>query len=367
MKVLCITDCQDRPETELYILLSQRVDNFLVMANPDGRFYGLLVQNGVRVQPIKIKSRFDKKATQLIQQVLLAEQFDIVHAFNTRAVACMLRAGKNTRSKLLAYRGVTTGVGYLKPESWHTFLNPRLDGVMCVADAIRQALVNTRFLWLSFPAHKAKTIYKGHNPAWYEGTAVPKTSLGVPEDAKAICCIARNSLKKGVGTLLDAFRQLDAELNAHLVLVGGIDKNLELKERIRQAGLVERVHFTGYRNDAIQIVRGCDLLVSASESGEGLPRVAIEAMCVGTPVVATDSGGTREVVIDGQTGLLVEKGAPAELSQAIAQVLSDTALREQLSVQGLGFVANELTPENTVDNVIQWYEDLCFRAGVANE
>ncbi|WFE69714.1 glycosyltransferase [Thiomicrospira sp. R3] len=358
MKVLCITDCQDRPETELYILLNQRVEKLLVMANPNGRFYPLLLAHGVEVQPIQIKSRFDRPATELIRQTLIMNSVDIVHAFNTRAVACMLRAGKKSSAKLLAYRGVTTGVGYLRPESWHTFLSPRLDGVMCVAEAIRQALIGTRFLGFKFPVHKAKTIRKGHNPQWYAGDAVLPVSYGVPEGALTLCCIARNSLKKGVLTLVEAFALLDKALNAHLVLVGSIDKNTVLKQKIEQAGLVDRVHFTGYRNDAIQIIRGCDVLVSASQSGEGLPRVAIEAMCVGTPVVATDSGGTREVVLDGQTGLLVKKGAAADLAQAVARVLGDAGLRSRLSVQGLRFVSTELTPERTADEVIGWYQQL---------
>ncbi|WP_052501554.1 glycosyltransferase family 4 protein [Thiomicrospira microaerophila] len=358
MKVLTITDRQDRAETELYILLSKKIEKFVVLANPTGRYYVMLKDAGVDVRPIQIKSRFDKKSTQYLAEMLADESYDIVHAYRSHSIACMLRAGKSSSAKLLAYRGVTTGVGYLVPESWITLLHPRLDGIMCVAEAIRQSLIDIRFLWLRFPVHKPKTIHKGHNPDWYEGEAVSVTQFGVPAGAKTLCCISRNSLKKGVLTLVEAFKNLDPALNAHLLLIGNIDQNMQLKKQVKQPGLVGRVHFTGYRNDATQIIRGCDVLVSASESGEGLPRVAIEAMCVGTPVVATDSGGTREVVLDGQTGLLIKKGDVEGLKEAVTRCLTSPALQNKLSTEGLAFVKSHLTPEKTAKEVYSWYQAL---------
>ncbi|PLW83670.1 glycosyltransferase family 1 protein [Kineobactrum sediminis] len=360
MKVLCITDCPDRAETELFIRLSQAaaVDIFTVMSNPAGRYHELLLEAGVNVIPLRISSRFDREGTRAIRAEVYRGGYDIVHAFNTRAVAGVLRAARRHPAKLLGYRGVTTGVGYLKPESWHTFLSPRLDGIFCVAEAVRQSLVSVKGLWWHFPEHKAKTIHKGHELAWYSGEPADLTGLGVPPGATTLCCISRDSAKKGLLTLLDAFDNLPAELSCHLLIIGGVDSNQAVRARASACRYPDRVHFTGYRNDAVAIVRAADLLVSASASGEGLPRVVIEAMCTGTPVVATDAGGTRELVIDGATGLLVPAKNPDALSAAITRALTDPQATQQRVIAARERIENEFSAARTVTETLAWYQDL---------
>ncbi|HHO70513.1 MAG TPA: glycosyltransferase family 1 protein [Halothiobacillus sp.] len=358
MKVLCVTDCQDRPETELFIRLSRLIDTFTVMSNPKGRNYHLLEAAGVNVIPLQLRSRYDRQGTAAIRAEVERGDYDIVHAFNSRAVASILRAARHHRAKLLGYRGVTTGVSYLKPESWNTFLSPRLDGIFCVAEAVRQALINTSFLWWRFPPEKARTIYKGHDPAWYQVEPVLPKEFGVPANSKTLCCVSRNSAKKGVVTLLDAFDRLPDELNCHLVLVGSVEANQAVRKRVARCRHPERVHFTGYRNDSVAIIRGADLLVSASESGEGLPRVVIEAMCVATPVVATDAGGTAELVINGKTGLLVPQRNPAALAEAIQQVFAEPAAAIERTVAARLNIESSFSIENTTAQVLAWYQDL---------
>jgi L-malate glycosyltransferase len=362
MKVLCITDCQDRPETELFIRLAGLLGNLTVMCNPAGRNYPLLVQAGtINVEPLKIHNRFDRLATSAIRAEVERGDYDIVHAFNTHAVACMLRGARRHRARLLAYRGVTTGVGYLKPECWHTFLDPRLDGVFCVAEAVRQAFLKTRFLCWRFPAAKARTIYKGHDPRWYQVAKVAPGEFGIPAGSKTLCCLSRNSGKKGGLTLLEAFDQLPAVLNCHLLLVGTIAANRGVRSRADRCRFPERIHFAGYRNDAPAIMRGSDLLVSASESGEGLPRVIIEAMCVGTPVVATDAGGTRELVSDGETGWLVPQRDAAALAGAITHALQQPEEMARRAAAARYRIDEFFSPASTACKTLAWYQELIER------
>ncbi len=357
MKALCITDCADRPETELFIRLAQRMEQFTVMSNPAGRYHGLLLDAGLQVIPLKIIGRFDRAATALIRETVYKGDYDIVQAFNSRAVTCMLRAARGHRARLLAYRGVTTGVGYGKPEAWMTFLNPRLDGIMCVAHAIRDALLDVRFLWLRLPPEKLKAIHKGHELAWYNVEPAELADLGIPQGAKTLCCISRNSAKKGALTLLEAFDALPSALCSHLLLIGSVDSNAAVRERASRCQHPERIHFTGYRNDVTRILSAADLLVSASESGEGLPRVVIEAMAVGTPVVATDAGGTRELVADGETGLLVpQRNAPA-LATAMRNALEDSAAAAQRADNARRRIEREFNAEQTAVNTYAWYQE----------
>lgn len=358
MKVLCLTDRQDRPETELFLRLANLVDDLSVMCNPDGRHYDLVRHAAIRTMPLQLKGRRDREGIQSIRTELYAGDYDIAHAFNSRALSSLIRAARHHRTKVLGYRGVTTGVSYLKPESWGTFLSPRLDGVFCVSEAVRQALVSTRFLWLRFPPEKAQTIYKGHDPAWYQIQPISKEELGIPDDAKAICCIARNSSKKGALTLLDAFENLPEDLHVHLVFVGGIADNKRVRVRASRSRQRNRILFTGYRPDAVAIIRSVDVLVSASESGEGLPRVVLEAMCVRTPVVATDTGGTREVVTDAETGLLVPPRNAAALSGAILRTIQDPAHSVRRATAAYERITRVFNPKHTAEEVVKWYAQI---------
>lgn len=357
MKVLCITDCADRAETELFIRLAQRVEQFAVMSNPKGRYHGLLLDAGLTVVPLQIHGRLDRQATALIRETVYSGDYDIVHAFNSRAVTCMLRAARRHRARLLAYRGVTTGVSYGKPEAWMTFLNPRLDGIMCVAEAIREALLSVRLLWLRLAPEKVITIHKGHELRWYEGEPAALAEFGVPDGATTLCCISRNSAKKGSLTLLDAFDALPPELNCHLLMIGSVDRNEAVRARSARCRHPERVHFTGYRNDVINILHAADLLISPSASGEGLPRVVVEAMCVRTPVVATDTGGTRELVLHGETGLLVTPRNAQALTEAIVRTLVDGAGSLRRAEAARERIARDFNAEQTAANTFAWYQE----------
>ena len=111
----------------------------------------------------------------------------------------------------------------------------------------------------------------------------------------------------------------------------GIEDALSLARTDEQ--LRERVHFLGYRKDIPDLLRGADIFVSASHR-EGLPRSIIEAMMCALPVVATNIRGSREEVVHGETGLLVEVKQPNELARALNQLANNPAARMKLGSAG---------------------------------
>ena len=191
--VLCLTDACDRPESELFIGLKKVGFDVDVMCNPKGRNYQRLLDEGVVAQPMALKSRFDKGGVSAIRDQLSKKNYEVIHAYNPRALACGLRASRGTDIKVVAYRGVIGNISFLNPESWITFLHPRVSKIVCVADAIRDYLASLRFLWMRIPDRKLQRIYKGHDLGWYQAKPADLTQFGVPEDAFVICCTGRNS------------------------------------------------------------------------------------------------------------------------------------------------------------------------------
>jgi glycosyltransferase involved in cell wall biosynthesis len=104
-------------------------------------------------------------------------------------------------------------------------------------------------------------------------------------------------------------------------------------------------------------MRGLDVLVLASDA-EGCGRVLFEAMAVGTPVVATNTGGTPEIVRDGLEGLLVPPRDPVALARAIGALARDAALRARLGTAGAARVAAKFTIERYVTEMLAVYDEV---------
>lgn len=160
-------------------------------------------------------------------------------------------------------------------------------------------------------ADKKRTgvIGNGVEPEIFETVAVDKShyleEFGFPKDAYVIGCVARLEQIKGLPFLLEAFAELiKAFPRCRLLLVGDGPDREKTEKEIQELGLQEAVRLAGFRYDVPQLLKVFDLYVSASLK-EGMPYTLIEALAAGTPIVATDVTGNQDVVVSGQTGLLV--------------------------------------------------------------
>ncbi|MEO5678069.1 MAG: glycosyltransferase family 4 protein [Acidimicrobiales bacterium] len=142
---------------------------------------------------------------------------------------------------------------------------------------------------------------------------------------------------KGQDVFLRAAAQLaDRWPHARFVVVGGTgDESFRgmLDDLVDELGLAGRVAFTGHRTDVHDWFDAMDVAVHASY-GEPFGLVLVEAMALGTPVVATSAGGPAEIIVDGESGLLVAPGDHAAMAAAIARLLDDRALRSRIGAAG---------------------------------
>lgn len=356
--VLCLTDACDRPESELFIGLKRAGFGVDVMCSPNGRNYQRLVDEGMVAQPMALKNRFDKEGISAIEAQLESKSYDIIHAYNPRALACALRASKGTSIKIVAYRGIIGNISFLNPESWITFLHPRVSKIVCVADAIKDYLASLKFLWMHIPDEKLTRIYKGHDLEWYQSAPANLEPFGVPAGAFVVCSTGRNNPRKGYDDLIEAMSRLPDDVNAHLVLVGDAIDNEELKAQVAQSKHPERIHFTGYRNDAPAIAAASDVFVLPSKEREGLPRAVIEAMAYGVAPVVTSVGGMPELVEDGVSGLVVPPKNSVALSSAVERLYRDKKLLDQLGRAARERIASNFHTSQTVRETGELYKIL---------
>jgi glycosyltransferase involved in cell wall biosynthesis len=162
-----------------------------------------------------------------------------------------------------------------------------------------------------------------HNPAPAVSGVEPE-----PLPARTFVFAGRLTRQKALETALDALAEVP---EARLLLVGDGPEREELERHAAASGVNGRVTFLGARSreEVVRTLAGAHAALLPS-AWENLPHAAVEALAVGTPVVATAVGGVPEVVHDGENGLLVPPGSPARLAEAMRSVLDDQ-LRARLA------------------------------------
>ena len=195
---------------------------------------------------------------------------------------------------------------------------------VCVSEFVRD-----RLLARGFPPEKLEVIHQG-----VELDAAPPA----PPDAAAqpyVLFVGRFVEKKGVSTLIEAMRLLDARGSAtRLVLIGDGPLGQQLREQARGLKLVS---FPGWlpNPETRSWMQGALALCVPSVTGsdgdsEGLPTVIFEAMAEGVPVVGSRHAGIAEAVEHGSTGLIVPEGDPLSLADALAGLIASPELRQRL-------------------------------------
>ncbi|MBI3726246.1 glycosyltransferase [bacterium] len=157
-----------------------------------------------------------------------------------------------------------------------------------------------------------------------------RESLGVPPGFLLLLCIGRLVRVKGQDVLLRAFAQARPSLPSTVLLLAGEgEERPALESLARDLGVAGSVRFLGNRSDVRDLLEASDLVAQASRA-EVLANAVLETMVASRAIVATDAGGTKEAVIEGETGLLVPPEDAPALARALVALANDPARREAM-------------------------------------
>ncbi|WP_162562487.1 glycosyltransferase family 4 protein [Salinigranum rubrum] len=176
--------------------------------------------------------------------------------------------------------------------------------------------------------------------------------------SNSILFVGRLVQNKGPQTLIDAMPMvLRSVPDADLKIVGTGPMENTLKARTEELGIQESVRFVGYVQSVAEAMRSADVFCRPSLS-EGMPLTVLEAMASGLPAVVTPVAGVPEIVTHGETGVLVPPKNPAELSEAIVDLLSDDGSRKRIAESAREYVVREHSWETRCDEVLSTYLDV---------
>lgn len=234
------------------------------------------------------------------------------------------------------------------------------DAIICVSQNVADFARDH----IGLPAEKLRVVPNGIDLSTVRQR--DGTLQRLPGEPVKLLYLGRLTEVKGVRDLIEAAKILAAATPANswrLTLMGDGALRAELEARIAENGLQTQITLIPAHADALQRIAEYDALVLASH-WEGMPNVAIEAMAAGVPVVATAVGGTPEVVLHGETGLLVPANNPAAFAGAMATVIADDALRARMGAAGRTRAEESFTVQAMVRRTETIYEQLLVAKGI---
>jgi len=214
----------------------------------------------------------------------------------------------------------------------HQWVNAQTHQLIAISEAVRQ-----RMLARGEAETERITVVPNGLACGSDGlptVAQTRADWGVPLTAPLIVCVARLEPEKDIRSLLAAMPTvLQARPDTRALVVGDGSQRQALENELHKRGITHSVRFAGFREDALAFIQAGDVFVLPSVA-EPFGLVLLEAMALGKPVIATCAGGPREIVIEGETGLLVPPSQPPALAAAILDLLADPEKRGRLGRNG---------------------------------
>ena len=327
----------------------------VLVAHPTG---GLRrrAEEGLDLIPLAPRAEMDLAAAWRLSRVLKQLKPDIVHAHDPHGVAmASIALSMSTLPRLprlVASRRVDF---HMRQSALSRWKYRQVDCFICASDAIRQIVVSD-----GIPGNRTVTVHEGIDLG--RVAAAPRAELHgelwLPHDAPLVGNVAALVPHKGHRHLVDAAALvLRKQPDARIIIAGEGELRPSLEHQIRQHHLEKHVILTGFRTDILSLHKAFDIFVMSSVT-EGLGTSILDAMACGKPVVGTTAGGIPEVVVDGETGLLVPPRDAGALAEAIIRVLSDRSLRERMGAAGLARVQERFSAEIMVKKTLEVYERL---------
>ena len=225
------------------------------------------------------------------------------------------------------------------------------DRIVAISESLKEFLYKVE----GIDKEKITVIKYGLNPEQLASVSTKsnkrltlRTEFKIPHDYIIIGNVARLISQKGYPYLIDAFHDLVKErFKIVLVIVGEGLLREELQNQVRYLGLEDKVFFTGYRTDAIQLMSEFDMFVFPS-IWEGFGLVLLEAMALSKPIIASNVSAIPEIVVDGETGFLVTPKDVSGLKNAMKKLIVSPDRRKLMGEKGRKRLKSEFSVEKMV-------------------
>ena len=325
----------------------------LLVAHPGGALRER-AREGLDLIALAPRTEMDLSAAWRLSRLIKQLRPDVVHAHDPHGVAmaalALSMSTQLAKPPLIASRRVDFRLRGGRMSRWKY---RQVDCFICASEAIRQMLVAD-----GVPEPRAVTVHEGIDLGRVE--AAPPANLHedlfLPHGSPIVGNVAALVPHKGQRHFIEAAALVVRQVpDARFVIAGEGELRPTLERLIREHRLEKHVLLAGFRPDVLSLHKAFDIFVMSSIT-EGLGTSLLDAMAAGKPIVATATGGIPEVVVDGETGTLVQPRDHQAMADAIVRLLKDPALRERMGAAGLARARRRFSAERMVAQTVRVYE-----------
>jgi glycosyltransferase involved in cell wall biosynthesis len=335
-----------------------------------GPLLPVLEQNGVRVEafPVRGKLFYPNSLKQILRLALFIrrEKVRILHTQDLYSHLVGVPAAVLADVPVITNR---LDLGHTL-NRWHRLalkiLSIGITKAMANSKGVERMLIDSE----KMNPREIELIYNGVDMERFRFASAPTSSLQkkplLPEfrsDDRLIGTVANLLPVKGHDVLLDAAVRVVAYFpKVKFVLIGKGPRQSELEARARALSIEKHLLFLGSRQDVPDILSCMEISVLPSLA-EGFSNAILESMAAGLPMVATDVGGNREAIIDGETGFIVPAGNPDILADRLLRLLEDPSLGQKMGRAGRQRIEKYFTLDRMVRETEQFYEEILQTKG----
>jgi len=332
---------------------------FMDKQDQNNLYHKAAIDRNIDVIPIKTSNQFDPRIISQVISIVKSRGFDIIHSHEYKSDMVALIAGKYLKVPIIttAHGWITNSLKSKIYISVGKKILPWFDYVIAVSPKIKEELQR-----VGVKSSKIKLIYNAIVMEDYIYDQIQNNYLienyGIPENAKIIGCVGRLSPEKGQLDLLYAANKvLQINDQIYFVFVGDGPDRGRLENTASQLGIADNIIFTGHLRDVRPVYRDINILALTSYT-EGFPNVVLEALCMNRPVLATNVGGTGDIIKNNKTGILVEPGNIDQIVAGLFTLLDNDVDSYRLVQNGRQLVTEQYQFEARVEKVQNLYEKI---------
>jgi L-malate glycosyltransferase len=338
--------------------LSRRGHRVAIVSREAGDVPARARAEGIDFFALPLKHEFDFASARRLARIVDERRVDVIHVHKgiAHSVALFSTLLSRRRPVLVVNRGVSFPLDPFNRIKYHV----RMDAVVTVCEDIKKVIVRSGRLL----PEKVNVIYAGvdlaiFDPAKADGAKVRREWSVAPDDRVLVQVGAREW--KGWRDLIRAAAILAAEfpkLKTAIVACEDEGKKAEVRAFAREQGIEDRVLPIGFRSDMPDALSAADFVADLSYEGLGVTGTLREAMALGKPVFAAAAGGNPELVVDGESGVLVPPRNPPAVAAEVRRLLLDPELAERLGRGGRRRVESGFSSEVRLDRIETLYRRL---------
>jgi len=289
--------------------------------------------------------------------------YDVIHTHLSHDLWTIVPALKLSGSKARLYLTKHMGSFVSKRDLFHRYLYNRVDHIFAISGYVEESILRT----CPVKKEKISILSPGISLREFDRSRFKssdlRNSFNISEDVIVIGMIGRISPGKGHEQILQAVKILkDKNAGKLLLIVAGSAAESEkvyeqrIIELAKNLDVMNIAKFLGFRSDVPELMAAMDLLVFPSHE-ESFGVTLIEALAMGLPIIASNTAGIPDIIVNGETGLLVPPRDPESLANAIWGLINNKELRSQFSVKGRKRAEKYFNEEEIISKLEKFYKD----------